>query len=55
VKVYVTPADGWVPGLVDVWTEDGERLYDLTLGQLWSLAYERGWDVQPAMRPQLLI
>lgn len=44
---YVTPVLDGIPGLVDVYVvPDHRAYYDLTTGQLYSLALRSGWALQ---------
>jgi len=42
----VTPAER-VPGLYNVQVTTGEAFFDLTIGQVKSLVYGRGWQLVP--------
>lgn len=49
VIAYVEPAlmsNGQMIGLVNVATSDGRRFFDLTMGQLRSMASMHGWDIR---------
>lgn len=50
MDALMMPAEGDIPGLVDVYFDDGRVLTDVTMGQLYQFRME-GWNFKPVPRP----
>lgn len=51
MDALMMPAEGDLPGLVDVYFDDGRVRTDVTIGQLFQLRTE-GWNLKFVPRPR---